>query len=52
MTDNSSTWMFPVEDGRLRFRHEHRHDDDTPDEITMHDGYGNGKTNYIILCGI
>ena len=41
--DHSRTWMFLVEDGRLRFRHDHRHDDGTPEEITMYGGYGNGK---------
>lgn len=41
--DHSRTWMFLVEDGRLRFRHDHRHDDGTPEEITMYGGYADGS---------
>jgi len=37
--DHSRTWMFLVEDGKLRFRHDHRHEDGTPDEVTMYGGY-------------
>jgi len=37
--DRSRTWMFLVEDGKLRFRHDHRHEDGTPDEVTMYGGY-------------
>ncbi len=40
--DRSRTWMFLVEDGRLRFRHDHRHEDGTPEEITMYGGYADG----------
>lgn len=40
--DHSRTWMFLVEDGRLRFRHDHRHEDGTPEEITMYGGYADG----------
>ncbi len=40
--DHSRTWMFIVEDGRLRFRHDHRHADGTPEEITMYGGYADG----------
>lgn len=41
--DQSRTWMFLVEDGRLRFRHDHRHEDGTPEEVTLYGGYGDGK---------
>ncbi len=40
--DHSRTWMFLVEDGRLRFRHDHRHPDGSPEEITLYGGYANG----------
>ncbi len=41
--DHSRTWMFLVEDGRLRFRHDHRHEDGTPEEATMYGGYADGQ---------
>lgn len=45
--DHSRTWMFLVEDGRLRFRHDHRHEDGTPEEVTMYGGYADGEgTHY------
>jgi len=39
--DNTSrTWMVIMEDGkRLRFRHDHRHEDGTPEDLTMYGGY-------------
>ncbi len=40
--DHSRTWMFLVEDGRLRFRHDHRHEDGTPEEVTLYGGYADG----------
>lgn len=40
--DHSRIWMFLVEDGRLRFRHDHRHEDGTPEDITMYGGYSDG----------
>ncbi len=40
--DQSRTWMFLVEDGRLRFRHDHRHEDGTPEEQTLYGGYADG----------
>ncbi len=41
--DTSRTWMFLAEDGRLRFRHDHRHPDGTPEEQTLYGGYADGK---------
>ncbi len=41
--DHSRTWMFLVEDGRLRFRHDHRHEDGTPEDVTMYGGYADGE---------
>ncbi len=46
--DHSRTWMFLVEDGRLRFRHDHRHEDGTPEEITMYGGYGSGEGSALL----
>jgi hypothetical protein len=40
--DRSRTWMFMVEDGKLRFRHDHRHEDGTPEDQTLYGGYSNG----------
>lgn len=41
--NKSRTWMFIVEDGRLRFRHDHRHEDGTPEDLTLYGGYANDK---------
>jgi hypothetical protein len=40
--DNTSrTWMVIMEGGeRLRFRHDHRHEDGSPEDLTMYGGYG------------
>lgn len=43
--DHSRTWMFLVEDGQLRFRHDHRHEDGTPEDQTLYGGYSDGKGN-------
>lgn len=40
--DTSRTWMFIVENGRLRFRHDHRYPDGTPEENTLYGGYADG----------
>lgn len=37
--DHSRTWMFIQEDDRLRFRHDHRHPDGTPEDVTLYGGY-------------
>ncbi|MFW5706508.1 MAG: hypothetical protein ACOC12_01190 [Bacteroidota bacterium] len=41
--DTSRTWMFLAEDGRLRFRHDHRHEDGTSEEKTMYGGYSDAN---------
>ena len=41
--DHSRTWMFLVEDGKLRFRHDHRDPDGTPQRSTMYGGYADGN---------
>lgn len=43
--DRSRTWMFLAEEGGLRFRHDHRHEDGNPEELTMYGGYADGKGN-------
>ena len=46
--DRSRTWMFLAEENGLRFRHDHRHEDGTPDDPTMYGGYADGTgTGYI-----
>jgi len=41
--DQSRTWMFLNEDGKLRFRHDHRHEDGTPEDLTLYGGYADGN---------
>ena len=41
--DHSRTWMFLVVDGKLRFRHDHRDPDGTPQRATMYGGYSDGN---------
>jgi hypothetical protein len=37
--NKSRTWMLINEDGLLRFRHDHRHEDGTPEDLTLYGGY-------------
>ena len=39
--DSSRTWMFEIDDSGLRFRHDHRHSDGTPEEQNLYGGYAN-----------
>jgi hypothetical protein len=41
--DQSRTWMFLVDEGKLRFRHDHRHEDGTPEDQTLYGGYSDGS---------
>lgn len=41
--DRSRTWMFLEENGQLRFRHDHRYEDGTPEEQTLYGGYADGS---------
>ncbi len=43
--DKSRTWMFLAEEGKLRFRHDHRHDDGTPENQTLYGGFADGTGN-------
>ncbi len=38
-SDESRTWLLLEDEGRLRLRHDHRHEDGTPEETTMYGGY-------------
>jgi len=38
--DKSRTWILTLDKNGLLFKHDHRHEDGTPDEITMYGGYG------------
>jgi len=38
--NTSRTWtIYREPDGRLRLRHDHRHDDGTPEELNLYGGY-------------
>jgi hypothetical protein len=37
--NKSRTWMLINEEGKLRFRHDHRHEDGTPEDLTLYGGY-------------
>ncbi len=41
--DRSRTWMFLVEDGMLRLRHDHRYPDGTPEEESLYGGYADNR---------
>ncbi len=41
--DKSRTWMFLVEDGRLRFPHDHRYPDGTPEDENLYGGYADER---------
>lgn len=43
--DHSRTWMFVAEDGRLRFMHQHLHEDGTHEEGSMYGGYADDNGN-------
>lgn len=41
--DKSRTWMLMADNGKLRFRHDHRHEDGTPEDQTLYGGYSDGS---------
>jgi hypothetical protein len=46
--DYSRTWMFVAEEGKLHFKHQHLHEDGTPEEGSMYGGYAdNLGTSFI-----
>jgi len=46
--DHSRTWMFMVDEKGLRFRHDHRHEDGTPEDLTLYGGYADGTGNAFV----
>jgi hypothetical protein len=48
--NKSRTWMFMFEDGKLRFRHDHRHEDGTPEDQTLYGGFSDGKGSDLVQC--
>ncbi len=46
--DQSRTWMFLAEDGKLRFRHDHRYPDGTPEEQNLYGGYADNTGNAFV----
>jgi hypothetical protein len=45
--DTSRTWVFSKTDKGLLLKHDHRHADGTPDEVTMYGGYANDLSTAI-----
>ena len=43
--DKSRTWVLTKNENGLLFKHDHRHSDGTPEEITMYGGYADDKGN-------
>jgi hypothetical protein len=41
--DWSRTWMFIKENGKLVFRHQHLHEDGSPEDSSMYGGYANNE---------
>ncbi|MGB0495894.1 MAG: hypothetical protein ACPGJI_06030 [Kangiellaceae bacterium] len=41
--DHSRTWILTKTEKGLLFKHDHRHADGTPDELTMYGGYSDNK---------
>ena len=46
--DRSRTWVFKRIGAGLELKHDHRHDDGTPDEQTMYGGMANDKGSAIV----
>lgn len=42
-SDRSRTWILTLGDGGLRLKHDHRHEDGTPDEITNYGGWATAE---------
>lgn len=39
--DESRTWVLRIDEGKLRFQHDHRHADGTPEEASLYGGFAN-----------
>jgi hypothetical protein len=46
--DHSRTWMFMADDGRLVFRHQHLHEDGTPEDSSLYGGWANLDGNALV----
>lgn len=46
--DYSRTWMFMAEEGQLVFKHQHLHEDGTPEEGSMYGGVANNEGNAFV----
>lgn len=46
--DKSRTWVISLTEQGLLLKHDHRHKDGTPDEITMYGGYSNKKGSSLV----
>ena len=42
--DKSRTWILTFKDNRLLLKHDHRHEDGTPDKVTMYGGWAGEGT--------
>jgi hypothetical protein len=40
-TDKSRTWIFTLDQDRVKLKHDHRHEDGSPDEVTFYGGTAN-----------
>ena len=45
--DTSRTWIITKTEKGMLFKHDHRHKDGTPHELTMYGGYANDKGNQL-----
>jgi hypothetical protein len=43
--NKSRTWVLTLDETGLLLKHDHRHDDGTPDEVTFYGGYANASGN-------
>lgn len=44
-SDKSRTWVLTLNENGLLFKHDHRHSDGTPEDITMYGGYADEQGN-------
>lgn len=41
--DQSRTWILTLEEDRLKLKHDHRHEDGSPEDLTMYGGYSTSE---------
>lgn len=49
---HSRTWMFFTDEKGLRFGHDHRHEDGTPEDLTLYGGYADGSGSAFISSSL